>query len=95
MQNNEGFTALLYATYNGHMDVIKYLIEDYGVNEKLTTKTGLNPLHLAAQKNMVLPFIYFKYKIRINELDSNKSSALHWASYMNSEEVVGYLLACS
>jgi ankyrin repeat protein len=66
MQNNEGFTALLYATYNGHMDIIKYLIEDYGVNDKLTTKTGLNPLHLAAQKNMVLPFIYFKHKIGIN-----------------------------
>lgn len=94
MQNSEGFTALLYATYNGHMDIIKYLIEDYSVNEKLSTKTGLNPLHLAAQKNMVLPFIYFKHKISINQSDSSSSTALHWASYMNSEEVVGYLLTC-
>lgn len=66
MQNSEGFTALLYATYNGHMDIIKYLVEDYRVNDMLTTKTGLNPLHLAAQKNMVLPFIYFKSRIDIN-----------------------------
>lgn len=66
MQNSEGFTALLYATYNGHMDIIKYLVEDYKVNDMLTTKTGLNPLHLAAQKNMVLPFIYFKSRIDIN-----------------------------
>lgn len=66
------------------MDIIRYLMEDYGVNEKLTTKTGLNPLHLAAQRNMVLPFIYFRNKIEINELDSNQSTALHWASYMNS-----------
>jgi ankyrin repeat protein len=95
MQNSEGFTALLYATYNGHMDIIKYLMEDYAVNEKLCTKTGLNPLHLAAQKNMVLPFIYFKYRIGVNESDSNSSTALHWASYMNSEEVVAYLLTCS
>jgi ankyrin repeat protein len=66
MQNTEGFTPLLYATYNGHMDIIKYLVEDYAVNDKLTTKTGLNPLHLAAQKNMVLPFIYFINRIDIN-----------------------------
>lgn len=94
MQNSEGFTALLYATYNGHMDIIKYLVEDYRVNDMLTTKTGLNPLHLAAQKNVVLPFIYFRGRIDINESDSNQSTALHWASYMNSEDVVGYLLAC-
>jgi ankyrin repeat protein len=25
-QNSEGFTALLYASYNGHMDIIRYLV---------------------------------------------------------------------
>lgn len=31
-KNNEGFTALLYASYSGHIDIIKYLMEDYHVN---------------------------------------------------------------
>jgi len=26
-QNNEGFTALLYAAFSGHLDIIKYLVE--------------------------------------------------------------------
>lgn len=76
------------------MDVIRYLAEDFRVNEQLTTNTGLNPLHLAAQTNMVLPLVYFKDRIGINECDRNRSSTLHWASYMGSEEVVSYLLAC-
>jgi palmitoyltransferase len=42
---------------------------------------------------MVLPFIYFKQTIGINEVDENNSTALHWASYMCSEEVVSYLLS--
>ena len=48
------------------MDVIRYLTEDFRVNEQLTTNTGLNPLHLAAQTNMVLPLVYFKDRIGIN-----------------------------
>ena len=83
-QNNEGFTALLYASFSGHVDIIKYLVEEWGVNDHITTNTGLNPLHLAAQKNIVLTLLYFKDKIDINSIDNNKSTALHWASYMNN-----------
>ena len=63
------------------------------VNDQLVTKTGLNPLHLAAQKNMTLPMLYFRDRININSSDELKSSALHWAAYMNSEQVVAYLLS--
>jgi ankyrin repeat protein len=64
-KNSEGFTCLLYASYNGHMNIIRYLVEEYHVSYKLLTNTGLNALHLAAQKNNVLPFIYFRNKISI------------------------------
>ena len=92
-QNSEGFTPLLYACYNGHMDIMRYLVEQYGVNGALTTKTGLNPLHLAAQKDIVLPIIYFKQHIDLNSKDQLNSSSLHWAAYMNCEKVVAYLLS--
>lgn len=91
-QNSEGFTPLLYASYSGHLDVIKYLVQQ-GVNYQLTTKTGLNPLHVAAQRNMVLPLIYFKNMIDLNSKDEVNSTPLHWASYTNSESVVAFLLA--
>jgi hypothetical protein len=92
-QNSEGFTALLYAAYNGHLDIIRYLVEEHGVNDQLVTKTGLNPLHLAAQKNMVLPFLYFRDRIDLNAGDTLRSSPLHWAAYMNSEQAVAYMLS--
>ena len=60
---------------------------------QLTTKTGLNPFHLAAQKNMLMPLLYFRERIEINSRDQLNSSALHWAAYTNSEEVVAFMLA--
>lgn len=75
---------MLYASYSGHIDIVRYLVEDNEVNYQLTTNTGLNPLHLAAQKNNILPFIYFKKQIDINEVDKEDSTPLHWASYLNN-----------
>ena len=91
-KNHEGYTPLLYASFNGHMEVIKYLIEKEA-DASLKTNTGLNALHLAAQKNIVMPFLFFKNTIDLYELDDLKSTPLHWAAYTNSEEVVSYILA--
>ncbi len=66
------------------MDIIRFLVEEYEVNVHLTTKSGLNPIHLAAQKNVVLPIIYFRDRIGINDVDASGSTPLHWASYMGS-----------
>lgn len=92
-KNNEGFTPLIYASYSGHIDIIRYLVEEFHVNEKIVTNTGLNPLHLAAQKNMVMPFLYFRGRINLDDVDDLDSTALHWAAYMNSENVVAYILS--
>lgn len=92
-KNNEGFTPLLYAAYSGKMDVIRYFVEDHRVNEFAKTNNGLNALHLASQKNMVSPFLYFRGRISLEEVDDMNSTPLHWAAYMNSEEVVFYILS--
>ena len=42
---------------------------------------------------MLLPFLYFRNSIDVNLADKVKTTPLHWASYMNSEQVVGYLLS--
>jgi hypothetical protein len=47
------------------MEVIKYFVEEHKVNELAKTSNGLNALHLASQKNMVLPFLYFKDRISL------------------------------
>ena len=90
-KNQEGFTPLLYASFNGHIDLIRYL-EELGANPLLVNNTQLNALHMAAQNNKVAPIVYFKEKIDINARDEKGSSPLHWAAYNCSEEVTTYLL---
>lgn len=68
-------------------------MEEHHVNERLVTKSGLNVLHLAAQKNMIGPFLYFRGRVSLEEEDNLKSTPLHWAAYMNSEQVVAYILS--
>lgn len=92
-RNNEGFTPLLYAAFNGHLNIIKFFVEDHPVDYTVKTNTGLNPLHLAAQKNALMPFLYFKGKLDLFDLDKLGSTPLHWAAYSNSEEVVSYILS--
>ena len=92
LQNSEGFTPILYAAYNGHIDIIKYFVQDHEVSYNLTTNTGLNILHCAAQRNMVLPMLYFRGKLDLNSKDQLNSTSLHWASYMNCEQVAQFLL---
>lgn len=83
----------MYASYSGHLHIIRFLIEEHQVNEKIVTKSGLNALHLAAQKNVIAPFLYFRERISLEEKDNLNSTPLHWAAYMNSENVVAYILS--
>jgi hypothetical protein len=42
---------------------------EQGANAQITTKTGLNPLHVAAQRNMLLPLLFFRERIDLNSKD--------------------------
>jgi len=92
-QNNQGFTALHYASFRGKISVIKKLIE-LGADLKITNKKGLNVLHIAAQGNQPNSLAYFKEKFNENldSLDSIYSTPLHWACYTNSLKAIDYLL---
>lgn len=67
-KNVEGFTPILYAAYNGHVELMKDL-EEYGANVNITNSTFLNVLHMAAQNNKVSSMIYFSGKVDINSTD--------------------------
>ena len=45
-----GSTPLHYASQNGHMDIIQYLITELGCDTTMSNNNGLLPLHIASLK---------------------------------------------
>lgn len=90
--NDESFTALHYAAYRGHLEIVDYLI-DKGADFKQRTKRGMTLLHLAAQGKQVKMFLRFQNTLQINARDEKNSTPLHWAAYIGSDTVVDYILA--
>ena len=92
--DKEGNTALLYAAYRGNLEIILSLIEN-GSIVTVTTKKGLNVMHMAAQGDNPDIIIFFKekYGMSIYSQDKNGSTPLHWACYSSSENVINYLLS--
>ena len=91
-KNNDGLTAIHFAAYKGHHKILQEL-QRLGADIKALTPTQQNVLHLAAQGDKAETFIFFESALDINFRDEKKSTPLHWASYMNSESIVTYLLA--
>ncbi len=89
-----GNTAILYAAYRGNILIVRSLIE-CGADVNITSKKGLNVLHMAAQGNNPNLIIYFKVKYHISVIskDSQGNTPLHWACYNSSEEAINFLLS--
>ena len=89
-----GNTAILYAAYRGNILIVRSLIE-CGADINITSKKGLNVLHMAAQGNNPNLIIYFKIKYNISVLsqDAQGNTPLHWACYNSSEEAINFLLS--
>ena len=89
-----GNTAILYAAYRGNILIVRSLIE-CAADVNITSKKGLNVLHMAAQGNNPNIIIFFKVKYNISVLskDSQGNTPLHWACYNSSEEAINFLLS--
>ena len=100
--NNNGITALHYASFTGNIKIIQLLI-DNGAILDIKTKKGLNIIHYCAQGNKPNSLMYFYIRLKdnynfkfINELikdgDDEGATPLHWAAYSNAEDVMMYLI---
>ena len=97
-ENDQGITALHYASFRGNVKIIRLLIEN-GANIYIRTKRLLNVIHYSAQGNRPssLMFFYLIFKEKndyslITEVDSGGSTPLHWAAYSNAEDALLYLI---
>ena len=100
--NDQGVTALHYASFRGDIAIINLLIEN-GANIYRKTEKGLNVIHYCAQGNKPSSLMYFYFKLKekfnsdnqyslITEKDSGGSTPLHWAVYSVAEDLLLYLI---
>lgn len=93
-KSNQGYTAILFASYRGNIDTIRLLVEN-GADIYATNIQGLNVIHMASQGNQPSSIVYFKEKFNFDlmTLDGVGSTALHWACYTGSEDAFNFLLS--
>ena len=93
-KNREGDTALHYASFNGNIKILKYLIE-LGADLDISNNRGRNVLHFAAQGNQPASLIFFKekYKLNLDSFDDCGARPLHWACYSNAFQAAEFLMS--
>jgi len=73
-------TPLHWASYSGHVNVVRYLLE-HGANVTAQCEDGSMPLHWASKKGRVTVIrVLLQHKADANAQDKNKSTPLHRAS---------------
>eukprot|EP01006_Ploeotia_vitrea_P026463 TRINITY_DN59445_c0_g1_i1.p2 TRINITY_DN59445_c0_g1~~TRINITY_DN59445_c0_g1_i1.p2 ORF type:complete len:143 (+),score=25.62 TRINITY_DN59445_c0_g1_i1:320-748(+) len=91
--NEDGKTALMFATSKGHVEVVKQLLQ-VGANANKADDYGQRPLHRAAGKGGVemVQLLVETGKADVNVQDKNGDTPLHCAAMENNEQVGKFLL---
>lgn len=90
-----GDTALIWAAYNGHVDVVRALVSaNVDVNSRNTGTTQSTPLILAAREGhaKIVAILLATRGIDVNILDAHVDNALIWAACNGHAVVVSALL---
>jgi ankyrin repeat protein/ppGpp synthetase/RelA/SpoT-type nucleotidyltranferase len=93
-KDDYGWTALHYASQNGHDKVVEQLLVKDGVDVNATDNDGLTALRCASQggHDKVVEQILVKDGVDMNATDNKGRTALHQASRIGHDEVVEQLL---
>ncbi len=88
-----GGTPLFYAANNSHLEVIKTLLY-YGADPNIGTMDGFTPLmNVSAQGNFkTAQLLLYDSRTKLDIIDINKCTALHYASYYDNIYIVDMLL---
>ena len=104
--NNQGDTALRVAVMAGHLEIVRYLVEDCLVSLAFKSATGSTPLHIAAicgHQHLVdcaalcghvraVKLLIEGYDLRPNVANKDGSLPIHLACHAGRVDVVHYLL---
>ena len=91
---NHGFTPLHYASQGGHVNIIRYLVDELGCNPYTKScNVGSLPFHRACFCGQINAIKYFieEHKFNPNIQDHHGSTPLHYASQDGHMDVILYL----
>jgi len=91
IKSNEGFTALHYAIINGHLNIVKFLIEIYQADLNVYDKEGNDILMLAIinQKINIIKYIIEFYNV--NKFNKKGESTIELAEKIGNKEILDIL----
>ena len=94
LEFNAGWSALHFAAWDSSPEIIEYLLS-LGMTVNMTDKSGQTPLMCACYKGGRLDNIkrLFELGADIQQLDCEGWSALHFAAWDSSPEIIDYLLS--
>jgi ankyrin repeat protein len=92
-KDKRGLTAVHYAAIGGHLNMLRYFIEDRGCNAACQGQDRWTPLHYAARNSHLLLVQYLIEKQQVEPFSRNKygHTALHHACIDGSIDVIRYL----
>ena len=91
-KDEDGYTALHRASYNGHIDVAEYLISSGG-DIHARTEDGWQPLHCACRWNKVdIASLLLQNGADVNTLTNGRQTPLHLAACNNRAKMTLELL---
>lgn len=91
--SRNGYTALHIAAQEGHVDVVKCLVEEYSAKVSLQANDGLTPLHLSAQTDkLAIVDLLVSYGADLTAKTLSGFTPLHDACYKGHLPVVRLML---
>ena len=88
-----GFTALHFASLNGHANIVKLLLGKCKMSPEVCNKLNRTPIHCAAQNGYIEVIkVILEYDGNIYAKDKNGYNVFHFACFHNHVELVMYLL---
>ena len=93
-KTSSGSNAFMVATWNGHLDICKFLVREDLVDVNAKNVSGSNALYYAAMYNRpeMAKLLLEETTIDVNEQTNRGSTALHEAALWNGTEVTRILL---
>lgn len=90
--NIHGWTALHFASYNSHPEIVRLLLE-FGANINQRSNWGYTALHYASELGCLeIARLLLDWGVNVDQLDRDGCTALHYASYRGHLETVRLLL---